>query len=125
MSEEGHLDEIRFQFQNSTSHSFWEEVPLDVNFWTSPNMETWMSKFQKARILMMIVKQGQGIISAHARFITSFLCFPFFNIFVSLNLSLLFCYYILFIIFYPYCCHSLQPISALTKQKSEVTLPIL
>ena len=84
-----------------------------------------MSKFQKARILMMIVKQGQGIISAHARFITSFLCFPFFNIFVSLNLSLLFCYYILFIFFYPYCCHSLQPISALTKQKSEVTLPIL
>ena len=79
MSEEGHLDEIRFQFQNSTSHSFWEEVPLDVKFWISPNMETWMSKFQKARILMMIVKQGQGIISAHARFFTSLFVFPIFQ----------------------------------------------
>ena len=65
-----------------------------------------------AMIMMMIVKQGQGIISAHASFITIFLCFPFFNIFV-LNVSLLFCYYILFIFFYPYSCHSLQPVSAL------------
>ena len=43
-----------------------------------------------AMIMMMIVKQGQGIISAHASFITIFLCFPFFNIF-GLNLSLLQC----------------------------------